>query len=109
MLSVAGFPEMSLFDQLSSWARFIFTDSLPAEIYRPAAEILTVSAVGGKTRDILAAVEKAGHELTTGRRVAPETLVRITQDIVGDWNHLALLTGLMWKTCIAEQKYTATG
>ena len=40
VLSVAGFPEMSVFDQLSSWARFIFgmSESLVAEIYRPAAE-----------------------------------------------------------------------
>jgi multimeric flavodoxin WrbA len=102
VLSVAGFPEMSVFDQLSSWARIIFKDSLLAEIYRPAAEILTVPAFRGKARDILAAVEKAGHELTTDRRVSPANMDRIAQDIVDDGNHLALLAGLMWKTCIAE-------
>ena len=44
VLSVAGFPEMSVFDQLSSWARFLFgmSESLVAEIYRPAAESITL-------------------------------------------------------------------
>ena len=42
MLSVAGFPEDSVFDQLSSWAHFVFREGLVAEIYRAGAETLTV-------------------------------------------------------------------
>ncbi|MCU0595844.1 MAG: flavodoxin family protein, partial [Desulfobacterota bacterium] len=39
-LSVAGFPEISVFDQLSSWANFVFGrhGNLLAEIYRSMAE-----------------------------------------------------------------------
>ncbi len=41
MLSVAGFPERSVFDQLSSCAQFLFGRNkfLVAELYRPAAQM----------------------------------------------------------------------
>ena len=51
ILSVAGFPEMSVFDQLSAYVRFLFgfrTRTLVAELYRPAAESLTTSFFRGK-------------------------------------------------------------
>lgn len=44
VLSVAGFPEETVFDQLSSYVRFMSggmsEDGLAAEIYRPAAETM---------------------------------------------------------------------
>jgi multimeric flavodoxin WrbA len=38
VLSVAGFSEMLVFDQLSNHMRFMYNKGLIAEIYRPAAE-----------------------------------------------------------------------
>jgi len=48
ILSVAGFPDEAVFDQLSSWVNFIYGrfqpdgKTLAAEIYRPMAEALAV-------------------------------------------------------------------
>ena len=52
VLSVAGFPEMSVFDQLSSWSHFFLGKygGLVAEIYRPAAEIMTAPVFEDKAR-----------------------------------------------------------
>ncbi|MEW6663611.1 MAG: NAD(P)H-dependent oxidoreductase [Thermodesulfobacteriota bacterium] len=103
-LSVAGFPEMSVFDQLSSWVRFIFGRShdLLAEIYRPGAESLTHPFVKDKARDVLDATVQAGREIVTAGAVTPETMARVTQDVVPDRDLFLKIGNLMWKTCIAE-------
>ena len=102
MLSVAGFPEESVFDQLSSWARFVFCESLVAEIYRAGAEIMTVPSFEEKTKDILDAVTQAGRELVKSMKVDPATMARIKQPISGDSAFLLRMGNLIWKTCIAE-------
>ncbi len=102
MLSVAGFPEDSAFDQLSSWANFVFRDSLVAEIYRAGAEVMTVPFCEEKTKDILEAVTQAGRELVKNMKVDPATMARIKQPISGDTAFLHEMGNLMWKTCIAE-------
>ena len=53
MLSVAGFPEESVFGQLSSWANFVFCEALVAEIYRAGAEVLTVPLFEEKAKTSL--------------------------------------------------------
>ncbi len=101
-LSVAGFPERAVFDQLSSWVRFVFgnNESLVAEIYRPAAESL--SRLGEKTQEIFAALRQAGREIVEQLSVSPETMSRITQDTVEKKEDFPLLGNLFWKSCIAE-------
>ena len=103
-LSVAGFPERGVFDQLSSWANFIFGGNgmLVAEIYRPSAESITVSAFKDKAKDILDATTQAGREIVESMKISPATLERITQDIIDDKEAFAKIGNLMWKTCIAE-------
>jgi hypothetical protein len=103
-LSVAGFPEMNVFDQLSSWVRFIFGGGggLVAEIYRPGAEALSNPFLKEKARDILDASAQAGREIVTSGAVTPETLSRLTQDVVEDRDLFLKIGNLMWKTCIAE-------
>ena len=44
VLSVAGFPEMSVFAQLTSYVNFLFGKGLVAEIYRPGAEMMSLPA-----------------------------------------------------------------
>ena len=102
VLSVAGFLEMSVFDQLSNYVNFLFgrQDRLLAEIYRPAAESLSI--VGDKKEDVLEATIQAGRELVTSRRVSTETLNRIQQPII-DFHTFAQFGNTFWKTCISEK------
>jgi len=101
VLSVAGFPELSVFDQLSNYVNFLFGrgDRLLAEIYRPAAE--TLPLVKSKNGDIFAATVQAGRELVTSKRIAVETLEKIQQPII-DFPTFAATGNAYWKTCIAE-------
>jgi multimeric flavodoxin WrbA/putative sterol carrier protein len=101
-LSVAGFPERAVFDQLSSWVRFVFgrDENLLAEIYQPAAESLT--HLGEKTEEPFAALRQAGKEIVNQLAVSPETMSRISQEIVEEKEAFANMGNLFWKTCIAE-------
>jgi hypothetical protein len=101
VLSVAGFLEMSVFDQLSSYVNFLFGRHmrLKAEIYRPAAE--TLSRMEDKKQEVLEATIQAGRELVTARKVSTETLNQIQQPII-DFQTFAQMGNLYWKTCIAE-------
>jgi multimeric flavodoxin WrbA len=104
VLSVAGFPEMSAFDQLSSWARFVFGKSgvLVAEIYRPAAESMVIPFYKDKAEEIAEATRKAGREIVQSLKVSDETLAAVTQDFVGDKEMMRKMANLFWKNCIAE-------
>jgi len=103
-LSVAGFPEDSVFDQLSAWVNFIYghNDLLVAEIYRPCAEALTVPFFKEKAEDILEATAQAGREIVESMKISPETMARIKQAIMPDYESFFEIGNLMWKTCIAE-------
>ncbi len=102
VLSVAGFPEPSVFDQLTSYANFLFGKSLLAEIYRPAAESMTQPQVADTMNDILDATAQAGRELVQSRKVSDATLGRITQPIGGDYDSHARMANAFWKTCMSE-------
>ena len=102
VLSVAGFPEMSVFDQLSNYVRFLFNrlGRLRAEIYRSAAE--TLFWVRDKKEDVFEATIQAGRELVNAKCISTETLNRIQQPIM-DPSTFAHIANSFWKTCIAEQ------
>jgi len=101
VLSVAGFPEMSVFDQLSSYIQFLYKERLVAEIYRTSSEML-----GGKMNiKALDAIQQAtiqgGRELARQKRITPETLQAMTQPI-STFEKMAPMGNLAWKTCIRE-------
>jgi multimeric flavodoxin WrbA len=102
LLSVAGFPEMSVFDQLSRHMRFMYGRGLIAEIYRPAAEAMVLGPNRSACDDILAAVTDAGDELVRSMKIAPGTMERITRPI-GDKKVLLRAANIFWKTCIREK------
>lgn len=105
VLSVAGFPEKSVFDQLSSWVNYLFgrTGSLVAEIYRPCGEILTTPFVKAKAGEVFEALQQAGREIVAGLAVSQETLSRITQPLTDDdAGFMRTIGNLMWKSCIAQ-------
>ncbi|HMK66133.1 MAG TPA: NAD(P)H-dependent oxidoreductase [Thermodesulfobacteriota bacterium] len=103
-LSVAGLPEMSVFDQLSTWVQFLFgktgMGTLVAELYRPAAENLPV--LGKKADTVLDAFQQAGLEIVRDLQVSSETMAQISQDYVADREKFALMGNLYWKSCITE-------
>ena len=102
VLSVAGFPEDSVFDVLSSYVNFMFKDRLRAEIYRPAAETMTMDHLSDIRDDIAKAVQRAGHELIDAGKVSAETMERIKQPVVKNKKEFRDMGNMFWKTCIAE-------
>jgi len=103
-LSVAGFPEMSVFDELAFWANSVYGKHgiLVAQIYRPMAEGLLVPVFESKAKEILEATVQAGREIVASMAVSPETMERITQPLAEDTGPSFTMANLMWKTCIAE-------
>lgn len=103
-LSVAGFPEEVIFDQLSAWVNSVYRQpgAVVAEIYRPAAESMTQPQGREKIGDVLDATTQAGREIAESLQVSPDTMARIKQDIVEDKQLLQQVGNLFWKTCIAE-------
>ena len=101
VLSVAGFLEMSVFDQLSHYVQFLFgrQNRLLAEIYRPAAETLSINP--DKKKEVFEATIQAGRELVDSRRISGETLNRIQQPVM-DFKTFAQIGNLYWKSCISE-------
>jgi multimeric flavodoxin WrbA/putative sterol carrier protein len=99
VLSVAGFPEASVFGQLSSYVNFVFRKGLIAEIYRPGAE--GMPGVPEKKKDILDATAQAGREIVQSNKISEATMGRITQPIA-DFDASAKMANAFWKTCIQE-------
>ena len=102
ILSVAGFPELKVFDQLSQYIRFLFGKGLRAEIYRPGAEALTRPELAETAKEIREAAVEAGRELVQHGSVPAATIERLTQPIGGDFEFTAKMANLFWKTCIRE-------
>jgi len=103
-LSVAGFPEISAFAQLSSWANFVFGRHgiLVAEIYRPMAEGMNTPYLMSETDQVLQATVQAGREIIQNSKISSETLTRITRPLVDNPKPYFKMANLFWKTCIAE-------
>ncbi len=100
-LSVAGFPEMSVFDQLSSYIRFLYKDRLVVEIYRTACELLGGRMMSIKLEAIREAMIQGGRELAKQKAISRETLDAMTQPIT-TFEKLAPMGNLAWQTCIDE-------
>jgi len=106
ILSVSGMPDEGHFDALSRHVRYLYVSPgrrLLAEIYRPAAESMTVPFLKETVDDILDATRQAGRELVQSMKISPETLARITQPLV-DAQTFADEANKMWKSLIAEGK-----
>jgi multimeric flavodoxin WrbA/putative sterol carrier protein len=101
-LSVAGFPEASVFAQLSSFVNFLYGKDLLTEIYRPSAEAMTRPDLREAMKDILDALTQAGRELVQSMKVTEATMQRITQSFGGDFDTHAKMANAFWKTCIQE-------
>ena len=104
MLSVAGMPDEHDFNPISVHANYLSATpgrQLLAEIYRPAAELMTNPFFSEQLKDILDATSQAGRELVQSMKIAPTTMERIKQPIVTAQSFSEMSNGF-WKTCIAE-------
>lgn len=103
VISVAGFPEESVFDQLKSYINFVFKDKfqdkLVAEIYRTSCEFLRRPPT--RHGDILDATVQGGRELVKNMKISPETMTRIKRPIT-DFEKVSPIANLTWETCIKE-------
>ena len=102
VLSVAGFPEMSVFSQLTSYMNYLLGKVLVAEIYRPGAEMMSLPQMSETTKNILEATVQGGRELVQSMKISQETMERITRPISGDFDSVAKMANLFWKSCIRE-------
>jgi multimeric flavodoxin WrbA/putative sterol carrier protein len=101
VVSVAGFPEMSVFDQLSSYVNFLYKDKLVAEVYRTASEVLVGPMASKKFKAIREATIQGGRELVKSKGISPETLEAMTQELT-NFDKMAPMGNLAWQTCIDE-------
>jgi multimeric flavodoxin WrbA len=104
VLSVAGMPDEDHFSALSAHVNYLLAmpgRKLVAEIYRPAAEIMTNPVLQEKSNDILDATAQAGRELVQSMKISPETMERITQPLV-EAQSFVEMAYVFWRTCIAE-------
>ena len=100
-LAVAGFPEDSVFDQMSSHLKYIYNGALIAEIYRPASETMVLPGYEKVRDDILAAVREAGKEIVKNFKVSDDTIKRIKQPVI-DLKTMCENSNRYWKICIEE-------
>jgi hypothetical protein len=70
-----------MFEALSLTWRMCLGGDLIAEIYRNAAEFLSVPEFQPQAQAILDAVAQAGEEVVRQGQVTPETLANLTQDL----------------------------
>jgi multimeric flavodoxin WrbA/putative sterol carrier protein len=101
-VSVAGFPEYSVFDQLSSYMNYLYKGNLVAEIYRTSSEIMSVMMEEGPARESLDAVVQGGRELVESMKISDETMRKINQPIA-DFESMEPMANLYWQTCIDEK------
>ncbi|MBN1662046.1 MAG: NAD(P)H-dependent oxidoreductase [Deltaproteobacteria bacterium] len=101
VISVAGFPEESVFDQLKSYMNFLYGDRLVAQIYRASCEMLKTPPSGDTMKDILEATVQGGRELVKTMKISPRTLARIKKPMTS-FNKMAPVGNLAWQTCIDE-------
>ena len=103
ILSVAGFPEASVFNYLSTYANMLFGKGLLAEIYRPAAELMTLPLFHEQAQAILDATTQGGRELIQSMKISKETMEKITEPTVQDLDSFADMANSFWKVCIEER------
>ncbi|NOX34891.1 MAG: hypothetical protein GXP56_14360 [Deltaproteobacteria bacterium] len=105
LLSVAGFPEDSVFVPLHVLATKYYNNKLLAEIYRPGAEAMVRAAKAGKAssaNDIMEATVQAGRELVEHRKISKKTMDRVLKPF-GNLETLPPLVNAFWQSCIDEK------
>jgi putative sterol carrier protein len=104
VLSVSGMPDEAHFNPVSAHFNYMLASpgrNLVAEIYRPAAEMVTNPIFKDILTDVLDATQQAGRELVQTSKITPQTMARIRQPVV-EPKMFADMANIFWKSCIAE-------
>jgi multimeric flavodoxin WrbA/putative sterol carrier protein len=104
VLSVSGMPDEAHFNPVSTHFNYMLASpgrNLVAEIYRPAAEMVTNPIFKDILTDVLDATQQAGRELVQTSKITPQTMARIRQPVV-EPKMFADMANIFWKSCIAE-------
>jgi len=100
-LSVAGFPEHSVFEQLSSYMNYLYGKLLISKIYIPGAENLALKTDTPLVKTVLDAIIQGGRELVRNKKISAETM-QIINTPTSDVKTMAVLGNAFWQTCIDE-------
>lgn len=100
-LSVAGFPENSVFKQLSSYMNFLYGKSLRAEIYIPGAETLALKTDTPVVKTLLDAITQGGKELIKNKKISAETM-NVINTPTSDFESMAAMGNAFWQACIDQ-------
>lgn len=100
-VSVAGFPEYSVFEQLTAYMNYVYGKNLRAEIYIPGAENLALKTRTPLVKSVLDAVTQGGRELIKNKKISAETMKAINTPTT-DFKTMASLGNAFWQTCIDE-------
>jgi len=100
-LSVAGFPEYSVFEQLSAYMTHLYGKNLKAEVYIPGAETLERKITDPSIKSVLDAVTQGGRELIKNKSISDMTMKAINTPTTNS-KSLAALGNVFWQTCIDE-------
>jgi multimeric flavodoxin WrbA/putative sterol carrier protein len=102
VLSVAGFPELSVFNQLHAYVNHLLGHRLKAEIYIPAAESFSRERPSADQETVLSGIAKAGEELIKKGTVSQDTMNAINTPTM-NFETMAPLGNIFWQTCIDER------
>ncbi|OQY49875.1 MAG: hypothetical protein B6230_07410 [Desulfobacteraceae bacterium 4572_89] len=100
-VSVAGFPEHSVFEQLSSYLNYLYGKNLKAEIYIPGAETLAQKKSDPVVKSVLDAITQGGRELIKNNAVSKKTMEAINTPTT-DFKTMSAVGNIFWQTCIDE-------
>ncbi len=100
-LSVAGFPEHSVFEQLSLYMNHLYGKLLSAEIYIPGAENMALKTKTPLVKSVLDAITQGGRELVRNKKISAETM-KIINTPTSDFKTMSTLGNAFWQTCIDE-------
>ena len=103
-LSVAGFPEASVFAELSHYVNSLWGrhGALKGEIYRAGAESMQLPCYSLVLDQILEATRQAGAQLVTQGKIEPETMSIITQPL-DRVSTIQRAANMFWRTAIAHE------
>ena len=100
-ISVAGFPDMWVFNELSNYGKNTFGDTYAGEIFMVSPTATQYPIFKDKTAEIFEAIIQGGRELAESKKITPETMESIHQ-LIGPQELVSSMFNLLSSSCIAE-------
>jgi hypothetical protein len=100
-VSVAGFPDNWVFNELAAFGKNVFSDRYVGEVYMGAAAATQIPMFKDKTAEIFGAIIQAGRELIISKEISEKTAKIVNQQL-GDPEIISSMFNIRNHTCIAE-------